>query len=574
MGIPSYFSWITRHFEKNIIVSASPYTVVHHLYLDFNCAIHPCVKSHPEYSVDMMCDNVIIYLDYLIDYVKPSELVYIAVDGVPPVAKMKQQRMRRYKSIQETADINQIKEKFGVDIPPNPKDFNMISPATEFMSILSGKIDAYCRVPGKAKKVKFIFSDASVPSEGEHKILQYIKTQPLDKNCIIYGLDSDLIMLSMCTERNNVALIRENNFIKNNNVDIAIDKYPQLDYFLVQELKKNLYSILVSNVDIKRFTGAVAAKDVNVFDQSKYNMERVIKDYIFMSFLLGNDFIPAFPTLKIRDGGIEKIIVAYRQTLTSSVDAYFVNIDMSINVDFLMHFVELLANEEEDTLKDMKYYHDKRVNTNFVATPSNYEEAIDQYQKVEHLYKDYVNVHQKFWSNRYYEYFFHMCGHGVHQRDEINTICEKYIYALQWNIRYYFDKCPDWHWFYSLDATPLMSDFLHYIKENQAQINRVSFTHVTPVKPFHQLMMILPPQSAQLLPKPYHSFMLSDESPLIHYYPVDFELELYGKRFRWESHPKIPLIEPNELPEYLDHIDRMLSREEMIRGQLGQPVEY
>jgi 5'-3' exoribonuclease 2 len=152
---------------------------------------------------------------------------------------MKQQRMRRYKSIQETADINQIKEKFGVDIPPNPKDFNMISPATEFMSILSGKIDVYCRVPGKAKKVKFIFSDASVPSEGEHKILQYIKTQPLDKNCIIYGLDSDLIMLSMCTERNNVALIRENNFIKNNNVDIAIDKYPQLDYFLVQELKRD-----------------------------------------------------------------------------------------------------------------------------------------------------------------------------------------------------------------------------------------------------------------------------------------------------------------------------------------------
>ena len=112
--------------------------------------------------------------------------------------------------------------------------------------------------------------------------------------------------------------------------------------------------------------------------------------------------------------------------------------------------------------------------------------------------------------------------------------------ALQWNIKYYFDQCPDWYWFYHHDATPLLVDFVSYLE--QYGLPPVAFTHLDPVKPYQQLMMILPPHSAALIPVPYRSYMLSDQSPLIHYYPIDFELEYYGKRFRWEAHPKIPLV--------------------------------
>lgn len=579
MGISFYFSWLIRHFEKRIITERPPFETVHQLYLDFNCAIHPVARSHVDYSIEKMCDNIIVYLEYLINYVKPTELVYVAIDGVAPAAKIKQQRLRRYKSIKETYETKMIKQQFGMPVANDQKDFNMISPATEFMSILSSKMDLFFR---QHHSVKVIFSDSSVPSEGEHKILQHIKRQPSDKNCVIYGLDSDLIMLSLCTHRDNLVLVRENNLIKNNNVDVAIDKFPELNYFLVSELKKILFTILISNQEIELFTRNDTldlSSQINLtslYDQivaAHYDIERIIRDYIFMSFLLGNDFIPSFPTLKIRTNGIEKIIQAYRQTIKND-GQYFCNEDMSINVSFLSKFIGYLAIDEEDSFKRQKQAHDRHLNMRQTTTPMNFTEAMDQYQQIEHLYRDHINAYESGWQDQYYQYFFHIKTDNICRQAQIDHVCADYIVALQWIMRYYFDRCHDWYWFYPHEATPLLSDFQKYINSHTNQINLISFVHNQPVKPYHQLLMILPPQSAHLLPSSLRTYMLSDQSPLIYYYPIDFELEYYGKKYRWESHPKIPIIDPNEISLGLNHIDQLLTSDERSRGQFGQIREY
>ena len=276
------------------------------------------------------------------------------------------------------------------------------------MTILSAKIDQYCRdyLNRHDLGLVLIFSDASVPSEGEHKILQYLKTQPLDKNCIIYGLDSDLIMLSMCAKRSNVALIRENNFLKNNNIDLAIDKYPQLDYFLVDQLKHILFATLISNQEIRATTNFVYDQAI----KSPYQIDRVIADYIFMSFLLGNDFIPAFPSLTIRDGGIEQIIMAYRATLPQG---YCVNADLTLNLPCLLAFLQVLARKEEATLINIKCQRDKRIKFRSQAPPVTYEEALDHYPRIEHLCPDDINVQQTGWQLRYYHHF-HLGGRSPH----------------------------------------------------------------------------------------------------------------------------------------------------------------
>jgi len=50
-------------------------------------------------------------------------------------------------------------------------------------------------------------------------------------------------------------------------------------------------------------------------NQFNYDLERIIDDFIFMGFLLGNDFIPHIPTLSIRDGGLDTLLFIYSKFL-------------------------------------------------------------------------------------------------------------------------------------------------------------------------------------------------------------------------------------------------------------------
>jgi 5'-3' exonuclease len=236
-----------------------------------------------------------------------------------------------------------------------------------------------------------------------------------------------------------------------------------------------------------------------------------------------------------------------------------------------------MAQSEEKYLQKQQALHKKRVSIYHPFTPRDYQEALDQYQKIEHLYTDVINVGQTGWQKRYYQHYFHIRPDDIcHRQEQIDQICSEYLIALQWNTKYYFDCCPDWLWVYPYEATPLLADFVQYLQDRQDREDPKEHVwhHHPPMKPFHQLMMILPPYSAPLLPKPYRDYMTSDFSPLIHYYPINFELDYYGKRFRWESHPKIPLINPQELSQYLNHLERMITTSESKRNTTGHPIHY
>jgi 5'-3' exonuclease len=601
MGVLKLFSWLVRHFEDDIISEDCPYETVHNLYLDFNGGIHPAARSKPENSVEQMVADVITYLEHLIDIVNPTELLYIAIDGVAPAAKMKQQRVRRFKSVRETKELNELKLAYGEKVNTKKhKDFNMISPATRFMSLLSSEIQKFLKVhkSGKYKHLKIIFSDASVPGEGEHKVLGHIRQQPLDKNCLIYGLDSDLIFLALSTHRDNVSLIREDNFLKNNHLDLSTDKFPVMNYFIINELRAHMVNILNPYTSLGELEGikifGVSKKKneyeipddeiVQLFEKMKElsffhdenDIYRLIDDYIFICFLVGNDFVPSVQSLTISGNGLEQILRAYKVTVQKKM-SFLIEDDHRINVDFFLELLKNLTQTERESLKKQKIKRDRSVKRKAQdkSVPSNYKDARDAYQYIEDKYKDEINAFEDGWEDRYYTYFFHLKeSENSHKQRQIDQICEDYIRALQWIARYYFTGCPDWHWFYEHEATPLLSDLVAYVESRGEAINDVTFVENGPVEPYLQLLTILPPQSAHLLPAPYRFIMCNDDSPVIYYYPTEFDFEYYGHKFLWECHPKVPMISPSELIEFIDHYKQKLTMEEKKRNLFGKPLEF
>ena len=173
-----------------------------------------------------MIKRIINYINYLIDYVKPTELIYIAVDGVAPVAKLNQQRKRRYKSVIDNQIKYNLQRKY--HIPHNESWSNIvITPGTNFMIKLDKAL-----IKLKNTNNKIIYSSYQEPGEGEHKILQYIKNNikpdTQDYN-VIYGLDADLIFLTFASGVNNLLLLRELQHLDKNHKEKDILTHPVTD---------------------------------------------------------------------------------------------------------------------------------------------------------------------------------------------------------------------------------------------------------------------------------------------------------------------------------------------------------
>lgn len=95
-----------------------------------------------------------------------------------------------------------------------------------------------------------------------------------------------------------------------------------------------------------------------------------------------------------------------------------------------------------------------------------------------------------------------------------------------------------------------------------------------PFRPYQQLMGVLPDRSKKIVPTSYHDLMTNPDSPIIDFYPRDFELDMNGKKMDWEAVVKIPFIDERRLLDAMGPREHLLTQEERDRNDFGVTLKF
>jgi len=469
MGIPSYFSYVLKNHFK--IIKQLKQTPCNLLLIDANSFIYDVIH---EGKTDIK-EAVYLKIMNLISLVKAKKTL-VAFDGVVPLAKMKQQKQRRYKSYV----IKTVLKKEGWNT-------NAITPGTQFMN----ELDLYL----KDKLSHVLYSGPNEKGEGEQKLFSYLKENPTP-HTIIYGLDADLIMLSLLhCHLGPIFLYRETKYFKYlKGIDEKKDYVFSIDEMAIQ-ISECLYD-------------------------SPHPIKKSVENYCFLCFLCGNDFLPHFPSINIRNEGIPFLLETFKSVLKEDDLVNGTNI-LWTNVKRL--FTELSKVEKAMMETNIKW------KMGLKTYSKNKEDELNNLPLRE-IKEDYLIDHYE----DYYPFLFGQEEHG--------PICKKYIQMLEWTLYYYNGICKDHYICYDFHLAPLFSSLLNHIPcfncEEVLTVNKRE-----PPSTTSQLLYVLP----------YVDFHLIQDRTAEKFFPqlkcMNFPIETHFCKFFWESHVDFNYISLIELDQ-------------------------
>jgi len=533
MGIPSYFSFIVKNHPRIMRKLQSIGRDVDNLYLDSNSIIYDCLRNvmseYPKHSnadfEKLLIRHICCKLDDYIRVVGPRGTVYVAFDGVAPVAKLEQQRVRRYKSVL----LRQIKDQLSGE-KQAVWDQTAITPGTNFMSLLGKRISSHYRGAEKKYGVERIIVSSSLEvGEGEHKIFGYIREHPKKharEVTLVYGLDADLIMLSLnhLPISKHIYLYRETpEFIKSINANLE----PNESYFL----------------DIPALAQTIVADMNNYRPVSTKQQSNRLYDYILLCFFLGNDFMPHFPSVNIRTGGIHKMTAAYKNTIGKTNNN--LTDGKKIFWSHVYTLISYLAEEEHSNLISEYKKRDSWESRSYpCATVEEKMERLNHIPTQERAIEKFINPSANFWQKRYYKSLFRTDMN----RGYMKQICGNYLEGLEWTMKYYTSGCVDWRWKYNYNYPPLLQDLVKYVPRwSTVMIPRNANQSVLP---HVQLAYVLPSSCLHLLPKKIENCLLLENGEN---YGADHEICWAFCKYFWESHVLFPHLD-------IEHLEDIVSR--------------
>jgi 5'-3' exonuclease len=438
------------------------------------------------------------YTERVVGEVGPTTGVYIAVDGVVPMAKMRQQRLRRFKSAWERGLVSGAGAGAGAESGAvSPWDSNAITPGTAFMSRLRKTLEDTIARRGLPWKL----SSADEPGEGEQKLMhEWRNGDSTGSRYAVYGLDADLIVLSLLTQN---TLHREARpvdvwlFREQMDGEAEEGSEPAFSWFDIQILREQL-------------CGELRGSRVS------------LRDYCFAMSFLGNDFLPSSLSLKMREDGHEELMQSLRRLSRPLVDPR----SDAPCVEGVKELIGGFADVEETRVRrsvGRKGALAARVREETGLGQANW--ALDQFVERSLLEGDWRTVYRRQFQG------------GAKPA----VAAEQYLQGMQWIWNYYRgtgDICYNWMFPWSLP--PLWSDVAAWLTERGA-LPAVGPTllRAADIQPVEQLCLVLPPASGGLVPVAGLHRRFAAAAPWL--FPAEFGFHSAGKRWFWECEPEIPV---------------------------------
>ncbi|OHT03015.1 XRN 5'-3' exonuclease N-terminus family protein [Tritrichomonas foetus] len=511
MGVPHFMNWLVTRYPliaRRMDWASRPRFDC--FFIDFNCIIHTAYRSNKTIDDDgeeEIITEVLRFLDVLVQVIRPTSLIFVSVDGPAPFAKCVQQRSRRFIREKKT-DVN--------DSSNDTFSTNAISVGTFFMEKLHQKLSDFLkeRVSNDPtwNTPKVVYSSYRTPGEGEHKFFDFIRKQRHSNlwnenaSCCVYSPDADLAFVCLLSRIKNFCILRESEPIfqeirmKRTINDSGI-KHCANDFVLISLNLMREYLML----DFE-------TKDNRLFD-----------DFAALSFLIGNDFIPHFPDMKIDKGEFSFIVSLYKNHFLSKKK--FLVEGTSFNLPNLSEFLKLAATK----LGLLK------------KKAPNYEGL---YQNAEIRLRS--KMPEEFEKN---------------PEELKRKMSLAIIESFSWVLKYYKEGVPSWSWYYPYHYAPPIIIVADYVKEHIED-----FQVDSPPLPYIQLLSILPPQSKNLLPNALQPLM-EEGSPIEYLFPSEFHIS----REKKEGTAIIPFVDVNLVKEAFKKVEGNLTNEEKDRNKKIPP---
>ncbi|CAL4126734.1 unnamed protein product, partial [Meganyctiphanes norvegica] len=614
MGVPKFYRWISERYPcLSELVKEYQIPEYDNLYLDMNGIIHVC--SHPNdndphfrMTEEKMIQDIFHYIEVLFRLIQPKKVFFMAIDGVAPRAKMNQQRSRRFRSAREAVVADQKAIERGEVLPTEERfDSNCITPGTEFMNNLDKQLQYF--VTSKMSQDRLwqgctvIYSGHETPGEGEHKIMEYIrfsKSQagydPNTRHCL-YGLDADLMMLGLTSHEPNFSLLREEVRFGGKEANKRTPT-PEATTFHLLHL-----SLMREYVNYE-FS---SLKETIPFE---YNLENIVDDWSLVVYK--TKYISLLAHRYIIKGIIPLIHIILKKVLPS-LDGYLHEggyLNLKRFEKFMEKLSEFDAEKFDEENADLKFFSAKRS-----ADAWQSKRSVDERMKtmqtfqfeddnnenmfgaLDHLDDQEMNVMAKETLKRLgvsdnpfdddsedeeesekdenedeeslfesefrqhkQDYYIRKMNFEKVTKHVLYDQATNYVRAIQWILHYYYNGIQSWSWFYPHHYAPYISDVRNFSDM------KMNFDMGQPFMPNEQLLGVLPPLSKKLLPAVYRGLMVNEDSPLLEFYPEDFQTDMNGKAQDWEAVVLIPFIDQEMMLDAMKPCNERLTFEERSRN--------